>query len=196
MNESVLLKSARKLDQGALVTIFDTYAPAVYRYSFRLCLDAVEADNIVGDVFTRFLEVLATNQGPVTNLRSYIFQITYRTICGRTGNSQQRVREAACSKAEFKLASTADHSDNEDRLLRRMIAFLNSDLSENQRHVLLLRYLEEFSLSETAFIVGKSVSTVKVIQSRGIAKLRSSLGFPVEDRKQNLASKFDTRTTQ
>lgn len=55
MDESTLLKSAKKLDLGALVTIFDTYAPDVYRYAFRLYRDPIPSDNIVGDVFRRLL---------------------------------------------------------------------------------------------------------------------------------------------
>jgi RNA polymerase sigma-70 factor (ECF subfamily) len=179
-----------------LVTIFDTYAPAVYRYSFRLCLDAVEADNIVGDVFARFLEVLAANQGSVTNLKSHIFQITYRAICRRATNCRQRVRGKASSKVEFKSPSTADQSDTEERVLRQTLIALNTALNEIQRHVLLLRYLEEFSLSETAFIVGKSISNVKVIQSRGVAKLRQSLDLQIENSQQRFASKFDRGITE
>jgi len=39
-----------------------------------------------------------------------------------------------------------------------------------------LRLLEDFSLNETAAILGKQVSHIKVIQNRAIAKLRTALG--------------------
>jgi DNA-directed RNA polymerase specialized sigma24 family protein len=38
-----------------------------------------------------------------------------------------------------------------------------------------LRFLEEFNLRETAAILGKDVSHIKVIQSRALAKLRKDL---------------------
>jgi DNA-directed RNA polymerase specialized sigma24 family protein len=44
-----------------------------------------------------------------------------------------------------------------------------------------LRFLEEFSLRETAAIVGKDVNHVKVIQSRALAKLRKA--FEYDERK-------------
>ncbi len=80
MDGSNLLKSAKKLDQGALLSIFDTFAPDVYRYVFRLYHDPIRSDNIVGDVFSRFLENVVNYQMPSFNLRVYIFQITYQTI--------------------------------------------------------------------------------------------------------------------
>lgn len=83
MDESTLLKSAKKLDQDALVTIFNTYAPDVYRYAFRLYRDPIRSDNIVGDVFSQFLENVVNDQTPSFNLRVYIFQITYQKIVDR-----------------------------------------------------------------------------------------------------------------
>ena len=40
--------------------------------------------------------------------------------------------------------------------------------------MILLRFLEEFSLRETAAILGKDIQHVKVIQSRALAKLRKA----------------------
>jgi RNA polymerase sigma-70 factor (ECF subfamily) len=54
---------------------------------------------------------------------------------------------------------------------------IREELTEDQRHVIILRFLEGFSLRETAKIVGKQVNYVKVIQNRGIAALRKVLGY-------------------
>ena len=50
---------------------------------------------------------------------------------------------------------------------------IQQELTDDQRHVIILRFLEEFSLRETAAILGKDVGLVKVIQSRAVAKLRN-----------------------
>ena len=52
---------------------------------------------------------------------------------------------------------------------------INNKLTEDQRHVIILRFLEGLNLKETAEIVGKNTNSVKVLQSRGIAKLRQVL---------------------
>jgi len=41
--------------------------------------------------------------------------------------------------------------------------------------VIILRFLEGFSLRETATIIGKKIDHVKVIQNRALAKLRQSV---------------------
>jgi RNA polymerase sigma-70 factor (ECF subfamily) len=60
-------------------------------------------------------------------------------------------------------------------LFKQVLHAVQNKLTDDQRHVIVLRFLEGFSLRETATIIGKKEDHVKVIQSRGIAKLRKSL---------------------
>ena len=59
-----LLNAARRMDQEAILKIFDLYAAPLYRYAVRLCGDLVMADHVVGDVFAKLLEQLASGNGP------------------------------------------------------------------------------------------------------------------------------------
>jgi RNA polymerase sigma-70 factor (ECF subfamily) len=175
MNESALLKSARNLDQKALVTIFDIYAPAVYRYCFRLCQDSVASDNLVGDVFSRLLENMASGRGPLIHLKLYIFQMTYQAILARVDKDRMPATHIMREVVEIKRPLVKTWSSQEQELLRLTLIALNTDLTSIQRHVLFLRYFEDFSLQETALIVGKNVNNIKVIQNRALAKLSQVL---------------------
>ena len=59
--------------------------------------------------------------------------------------------------------------------METVLLAINNHLTDEQRHVIILRFLEGLSLKETAKIVDKKTSSVKVLQSRGIAKLRQVL---------------------
>jgi RNA polymerase sigma-70 factor (ECF subfamily) len=65
--------------------------------------------------------------------------------------------------------------------MEALVSAMNSELTDDQRHVIILRFLEDFSLKETAQIVGKEVNNVKVIQNRGISKLRKALEHQIGD---------------
>jgi len=176
--EITLLEAARSMNQEALVAIFDLYATPLYNYALRLCSDPVAADNVVGDVFAKFLDQLAAGKGPNTNLRSYLYQTTYHLIVDEARFSR---REAPLEVIEFVQANgRASFTSFEDRiLLDTLVMAIRNDLTEDQRHVIVLRFLEGFSLRETADIIGKQVYNVKVIQNRGIVKLRKALGYKV-----------------
>jgi RNA polymerase sigma-70 factor, ECF subfamily len=177
-----LLKAAQKLDEEALTSIFDQFAPAIYKYTLRLCHDQIVADNIVGDVFAQLLEQFGQGKGPRTNLRSYLYQTAYHLVVDRSRDNQHNapLEVAANAYAGGQFAPT--QSQIEERvMMEALISAMNTDLTEDQRHVIILRFLEDFSLKETAEIVGKEVNNIKVIQNRGIAKLRKAMGINLDD---------------
>ena len=173
-----LLDAARRMNQDALIKIFDLYSSALYNYALRICNDPLEADHIVGDVFAKLLEQLSAGNGPSTNLRSYLYETTYHLIIDKARYSR---REAPLEVVDF--LRNDGHSaatSLEDRILfEAVILVIKNHLTEDQRHVIILRFLEGFSLRETADIIGKEVYNVKVIQNRGVAKLRKALATKV-----------------
>ena len=172
-DEAGLLKAAKKLDQDALITIFDKYAPAIYKYVFRCCSDPIESDHLVGDVFTKLLEHFAAGKGPIANLRAYVYQIAYSLIVCRPHQDQRFVTLGVVTESPaLVITKPIGTQANEQAALDVLLSMLNHKLSDIERHVIILRFLEDFSLGETAVIVGKNINNVKVIQNRGIAKLR------------------------
>lgn len=173
-----LLDAAKSMNQDALVKIFDLYSSVLYNYALRLCNDPLEADQVVGDVFAKLLEQLSAGNGPSTNLRSYLYEMTYHLIVDKSRYSR---REAPLEAVDFLRHDGASPLTRlEDRMLfETVIMAIKNHLTEDQRHVIILRFLEGFSLRETARIIGKEVYNVKVIQNRGVAKLRKALDYKV-----------------
>jgi RNA polymerase sigma-70 factor, ECF subfamily len=173
-----LLESAREMNKEALVEIFDCYSRALYNYAFRLCNDALLADNIVGDVFAKLLDQLSLGKGPNTNLRSYLFEAAYHLIVDETRKSHRGVPLEVIDTLRYD-GYTATLNLENPILLEIIMQAVKNDLTEDQRHVIILRFLEGFSLLETASIIGKEVNYVKVIQNRAVARLRRILEYKV-----------------
>jgi RNA polymerase sigma-70 factor (ECF subfamily) len=162
------------LDPDTLAAIFDQYAPPIFRYLLRLGLNSQEADQTVGDVFARLLDKFPKGEGPRTNLRSYLFQTAYHLVIDGVRDRQRTAPlEVADTIKEDKQPVQA--LAEEKMLLEKLSIAMKRDLTEDQRNVLVLRFLEDFSLRETAEIVGKNVNSVKALQNRGINSLRNAL---------------------
>jgi RNA polymerase sigma-70 factor, ECF subfamily len=174
-SDTSLLDAAKQMDREALVKIFDIYSPAIYNYAFRLCSDAQEADYIVGDVFAKLLEHLSAGRGPSTNLRSYLYEMAYHMVVDEARYSHRTTKIDTVD-----LMPHDEYSANisvEDRILfKSIMRAIRTHLTVDQRHVIILRFLEGFSVHETAVIIGKAESNIKVIQNRAIAALRKALG--------------------
>ena len=173
-----LLAAARKMDGDALRGIFDLYAPALYKYLFRLCNNAVTADQIVGDVFAKLLEHLSAGAGPRCNLRPYLFEIAYHLFVDEVRYSSRRAPIEAVDLIVSDRYSTPVSVENR-MLFETVRRAIMNDLTQDQKHVIILRFFEGFSIKETALIIGKKVTNVKVIQNRAIASLRKLLDYQI-----------------
>src|SRR5215207_5216638 len=180
MNElATLLKAARNLDKTALATIFDLYSPALYKFISRLVHDPIQSDQMVAELFVQLVEELSAGRGPRTNIRSYLYQIAYRLVVERFRDKHPHSPMEVSIRTQDQPNGVQPQVD-ERVMMEALLSSMNTELSEDQRIVIILRFLEDFSLKETAEIIGKDVNNVKVIQNRGIAKLKKALGMQVD----------------
>jgi RNA polymerase sigma-70 factor (ECF subfamily) len=179
-DESAVLAAANSLDQVALATIFEEYAPAIYKYLLRLGINSQEADQLAGDVFARLLDKFAEGKGPNNNLRSYLFQTAYHLVVDQS-RERQRVAPIEVADSISEETEPVQARAEETMLLERISMAMEQELTEDQRNVIVLRFQEEFSLKETAEIIGKNVNAVKALQNRGIQKLRQVMSRSDEE---------------
>jgi RNA polymerase sigma-70 factor (ECF subfamily) len=178
-DDSALLKAAQDQDPEALAAVFDRYAPALYKYALRLCRDPAQADDVVGDVFAQLVNQLGRGKGPRDNLRSYLYQIAYHRVVDK---ARQDRRTAELDDSTPSGSDSAPSTQEDHEVLQSLEVALQRDLNEDQRNIVLLRFVEDFSLQETAEITGKRVGNVKVIQSRAVAILRRIVSVQFEDK--------------
>jgi RNA polymerase sigma-70 factor (ECF subfamily) len=136
----------------------------------------VVADHIMGDVFTKVLEYLSAGPGPSTNLRSYLYEIAYHFVVDEARHSYRLAPIEVVDCIHHDVYST-DLSLEDRMLFETVWQAIQNDLTNNQRHAIILRFIEGFSLKEIAAILGKEVGNIKMIQNRAIAILRTTLGI-------------------
>jgi RNA polymerase sigma-70 factor, ECF subfamily len=174
--DTELLNAARALDEDALVKIFDLYAPALYNYALRLSGEPVVADHVVGDVFVKLLEQFSSGNGPATNLRSYLYQTVYHLIVDEQRSSRRTIPLDVAVWLRPDAHSSVLGLENRI-MFEGILGTIQNDLTDDQRHVIILRYLEGFSLRETAAVMGTTAGHVKVIQHRAVQKIRQVLKY-------------------
>ena len=171
-----LLNDARMMNKEALVKIFDLYSQPLYRYALRLCGDSFLADQIVGDVFAKLLDQFSSGHGPSATLRSYLYEAVYHRAIDEVRSSR---RKTSLEVVEWLQPDIHDGGTSLENyvLFKEILHAMQNKLTEDQRHVVILRFLEGCSLRETAAILSKKEDHVKVIQSRAIMKLRKALAY-------------------
>lgn len=180
MDEKILIEAIWRLDEDALSKAFEQYAPLIFKYALRTCRDPLEADDVVGEVFSRLVDGLSKGKGPRENLRSYLYQTAYHIIVDNARSRKYFAAPEELLNQSLSQNPTGEAAEEHQKLLLIQAA-LNTDLTDDQKHVIALRFLEGFDVRETAAILGKEINNIKVIQNRAIAKLRQVLNQPANE---------------
>jgi len=143
----------KNLDEEILIAIFEEFAPALYKYALRLCRDPGVGDRIVGDAFAQLVEGFATGKAAGFNPRLYLYQAAYRSIL-------KSLRDSQPGPSAEPVVSASDQSHAQDDR-EALFSVLKNGLTEDQRHLVILYFLEDFNTKETAEILDKSVRAIR-----------------------------------
>jgi len=171
--DDLLIERLHNLDEDALGEVYDRYSPELFRYAWRLLGDADLAEECVAETFSRFLQALARQNGPVQSVRAYLYRIAHNWVTDYYRRNSQpllALDDETCADfgSDPRLAVARKLEQEE---VRRALAILTAE----QRQVIVLRYLEGWSLEEISHTLGKPVGAVKALQHRGLCALRRLL---------------------
>ena len=171
-DEEKLLQAARNQQRDALIAIYDAYQAQLYAYAYRTLLDADMAEECTAATFHRFLEALQKGKGPTQHLRAYLYRIAHNWMMD-SFRKAERVQMESDAIAENEADGKA--SPNELLMQQQTSVELRQQLktlTPDQREVIVLRFVEEYSLEDTAKILHKPVGAVKSLQNRALTNLR------------------------
>jgi RNA polymerase sigma-70 factor (ECF subfamily) len=127
-----------------------------------------DAEDLTGDVFVRVTKALPEFKGDAAALRRWVFTIAHHRLVDeyrRSGRSRE------LSMSETPEMATLDPATGDPALTAAL-----ATLTPEQREVLVLRFVADLPLHDVAKIVGKRLGAVKMLQMRGLAELRQTLG--------------------
>lgn len=177
--ESAALSGLKELDSRAIGAIYDLYYPHVYRYVRYRLDDEALAEDIASEVFVRLLEAVHGKRGPRTNIKAWLLGTASHIITDHLRRSYRRPTEALDENMLDPLALRPEDFEHREQQQRVRGALKN--LTDEQQHVLALRFGEGYSLEETASLMKKNVNAVKALQFRALAALQRGIGEAAHD---------------
>jgi RNA polymerase sigma-70 factor (ECF subfamily) len=172
-NDRDLAQRASSGDRDAFAALYERHLDAVYRYAFYRVRDDAEADDVTSEVFHRALQAMPRYE-PRRPFLAFLYTIARNVIADRFRRARHTVPldEAADARSEERPLDERAGELDDARKLRVALA----QLTPLQQEVIVLRFVEGWSLEEIASIQGKPASTVRGIQFRALAALREILG--------------------
>ena len=168
-DERLLIEAAQK-DPVCFAELYEVHFERVYAYVAKRVHDRFETEDVTAEVFHQALANLKRYEWRGIPFAAWLFRIAANLISDRWQRSGREVSdELAIDSAQ------ASPKDIEDVERRATLFRLVDTLPDEQRRVVVLRFVEEKSIKEVAQEVRKSEGAVKQLQFRALSSLRARM---------------------
>jgi RNA polymerase sigma-70 factor, ECF subfamily len=168
-----IIKQAQQGDADQIAALYETYHVKIFRYLYYRVGDKETAEDLTSEVFIRMLRFLGGFQPPGASFQAWLFQIA-RNICNdhfRKLKSQQVVPlEENVGDEKLSVHDTAERVLNSAHLKQAL-----DKLSEDQRDVIIMRFIADMSIAEAAQSLNKTEDSIKGLQRRALLSLKDIL---------------------
>ena len=167
-NDPDLVRRAQQGDRTAFAAIYDRHYQAVFNYIFYRVSDAPLAEDLTADVFVRLVEKIHTFT-PDKPILAWLYTIARNRVIDhhrRHGRTTLVPLDDDLDAADDDPAAAADAHWRRTALAAALV-----QLTEEQRLVILLKFVEDCSNACAAAVLGKTEGAVKSLQHRALAAL-------------------------
>jgi len=172
-DEHRVVELARRGDRSALADLYEYYFPRVYRYVAARLASTEDAEDVTTEVFLRVIDKLHTFRWRGAPFGAWVFRIAHNEVVSFVRRQKSRPGLLSLPEDFSEIIGEPDHAEAVERQFQiEEIRQASHRLPDAQRDVIALRFGSGLSTAETAMALGKTENTVKVLQHKGIARLR------------------------
>ena len=170
-----LVKKALDGDVDAYGQLYALYLDRIYRYVFYQVRDEMKAQDITQEVFIKAWKAIKSCGGKERSFSAWLYRIAHNHIVDILRKSHPEVHlETTALNGTEDIEQNAELAAEKQAILK-MVA----DLPDQQRQIILLKFLEGYDNEEIQQITGKRQGAIRAIQMRALNTLRQRLGIEV-----------------
>lgn len=175
MNPRELIKLAKAGDGDAFGKLYELYYTPIYRYLYFRIKDKEEASDLTQTVFLKVYKALETIESSKSEPLAYFYTVAKNTLIDyrRKKKDVYILDDEDAPEVASLDPSAEDVFDNKEML--RSVERVMEDLTEEQREVVNLRFIQELSYKEISQILGKREDAIRKLQSRALKILKEKL---------------------
>lgn len=173
MQEQIQANTIRLAKEGnsqALTEIYERFYVGLYRYFYYRLGDRKSAEDLSSEVFLRMLRALPDFRIQNVSFKAWLYQIARFLVIDHV-RKNHRHQEVALTE-DFPSEHGHPEPSTEQKLLSQSLYTALDMLPEDQKDVLIMRFLAGMPIADVALAMHKSQDAIKGLQRRGIISLR------------------------
>ncbi len=173
LKEWKLVQRAQELDESALASLYSTYYPRIYNYAFLHIGDVHTAEDLTSEVMLKLLESIKKYRFKGLPFSAWVFRIARNKLIDL---HRRRKRRGEVSLTEPLTGMQITPETLAERALDRgQIHLALKYLTDEQRQVIVLKFLQGFDNPSVARILNRSEGAIKSLQHRALHSLRRAM---------------------
>jgi RNA polymerase sigma-70 factor (ECF subfamily) len=182
--EENLIKQAVLGDSSAFGSLYDHYQAMIYRFVMVKVGSREEAEDITHHVFLSAWQKVGTYKYRGYPFSSWLYQIARNLVID---HYRSKKNDVSLDKMDpdSSVIPAVEQFDLATKLQIEKVHIAIKELKADYQDVIILRFIEDMPLKETAAALKKSEGAVKLIQHRAIKELKKKLGNTEEDNEDH-----------
>jgi len=169
-----LVARAQTGDQDAYAALYNAYSKKIHSYlRYHLNNRAEVAEDLAADVFLKAMEKINSYQFNGVPFSAWLYRIAHNHLIDylRAQPKKQGVSLEECLGVDDPSAERSlDHT-----LTQQQLSGAFDGLTEDQRQVIVYRFLQDRSIADTARLMRKNEDAIKQLQVRALRNMRKVL---------------------
>jgi RNA polymerase sigma-70 factor (ECF subfamily) len=175
-SEALLIQEAIAGNKEAFGRLYDLFAGQIFRYLYFRIGERSAAKDMTGDVFLKAWEKLPEfgRNGRGLNFRAWLYRIARNLVIDhyRTKKTEVSIEPFSDQLSGLPSAHRLVEQAERDQALVRAL----EGLDDVTKQVIILRFYTGLSSNEVAHVMDLSEGNIRIIQYRGLKKMRALLG--------------------
>lgn len=169
-----LIRRAQQGDETVIAALYQHYYLSVFQFLYYRVSDRQTAEDLTSEVFLRMLRFIGGFNPPATTFGSWLFEIARNLATDHFRHTGIRndvdLEEEMLANMHDDPVSTVERGLTAETLRQAL-----QKLNEDQRDVIVLRFVAGMQIGEAAQALNKSEDAIKGLQHRALAALRGIL---------------------
>jgi RNA polymerase sigma-70 factor, ECF subfamily len=176
-----LVELARGGDAEAFGQLYDHYQPSVYRFLFYRTRSATLAEDLTSETFFRALRNMTSFRWQGKDFGAWLMTIARNLATDHFKAGRTRLESTTEDMGAHDDTTEGPESLVLASLTNEMLLEALTQLPDEQRDCLVMRFLQGMSIAETAAVLGRSDGAVKQLQLRGVRNLAKLMPEGIRD---------------
>lgn len=166
-----LVTAAQRGDGEAFGKLYDRYVDSVFRFIYYRVNDRALAEDFTSETFLRALRRISAINYQGRDIGAWFTTIARNIVFDHSKSARFRLELSTGDVIEGDEREASTETAVLSHLTNQRLMEAVNTLNEEQKECIVLRFLNGFSVAETAEVMGKNDGAIKALQHRAVKRL-------------------------